>query len=256
MDDGGAEFVSVLDRREDLLRELLDGPADKPGLEATLAVSRSTIDRGVRELEDCGLIERCEGGFRLTLVGRLALGAYDQFVERVAALTEARAMLATVAPDAEFDLAMLDGGRVVEADRASPHRPLEALYGLVGSATAVRGFAPAIHPRQVDTYDERIAEHGMETELVLTDDVLERMATEYSEHFEGLFETDLVRVWRTGRELPFSLTVAETPDGSSAAVMVYGDRGVIGCILNDAARAVEWAEARFERERELAERVA
>lgn len=251
-----SEFLAVMDRRGPLLRELADGARDKPALETALDVSRSTIDRGIRELEECALVERADGGYRRTLAGRLAIEEYDRVMGRVAGLSRGAELLSNLDASTELDASMLAGGRVVEADRASPHRPVEVLYDVVESARAVRGFSPAVHPEQVRTYRDRISEGGMVADLVLTDEVLERMASEYAEDFQGAFDEDRMRIWQADDDLPYSLTIAETPEQTCAAVMVYGDRGILGCVLNDDPAAVAWAERRFRRERDRGVRVA
>jgi predicted transcriptional regulator len=250
-----ADILAGVHRRGKLLRRIGDGARSKSGLDDELGVSRSTIDRGVRELESAGLIERADDGYRQTLCGRLALGEYDGFVRRIEGLSDGVDLLAELPIDAELDLAMLAGATVIEAERSSPHKPVEALYGLVESASSVRGFAPAVHPQQVATYSDRI-EAGMDAELVLTTDVIERMVSTYAGEFQDVSETGRVSVLEAPDDLPYSLTIARTDDGPVAALMVYADGRVSGCVINDSEVAVEWARDRYERERERAVRLA
>lgn len=251
-----SELLAVVKRRGDVLRALDGGSHQKYRLEERLDVSRSTIDRGIRELEALELIERSEGGYRRTLPGTLALAEYDQFRDRIAGLCEAAALLANIDPSAEVDAALLEGGRVVESDRTAPHRPVEVLYGIVERSNVVRGFAPAIHPKQVDTYEEQLLEGTLTADLVLTEPVLEHMLSSYTEAFRATEELDQLRLWETPRSLQYSLTIAETPDGTYAALMVYSDQGTEGCIVNETPEAVAWAEDRYEREREQATRIS
>lgn len=249
-----SEFLAMMGRRVDLLRAFDGRAAGKSELEDRLDVSRSTIDRGIRELEDRELVERADGGYRPTLTGKLALQEYERFQERVGGLDESGSLLSALDGDVEVDPSLLAGATVVERDRTSPHRPVEELYGIVEEATEVRAFAPAIYPQQIETYRTNVAD-GMRADLVLTAEVVERMVAEYAEAFETTVATDVVRLWQATDDLPYSLLVAETPDGPVAAVMVYADRGILGCIHNDDPDAVAWAERRFERERRRATRL-
>lgn len=246
-----ADFLEVMQRRGYLLAELREGELTKPQLEAALDVSRSTIDRGVRELESKMLIERGEDGYRQTLPGKLALQEYAAFTRRIAGLYRGADLLATMSRDASFDLAMLKGARIVESERSYPHRPVEALYDLVASATAVREFTPAVHPQQVATYGD-LAEDGSEVELVLTGTVVERLLSSYADEFETAMAEGRLTVLEAPGDLQYGLTLARTAEGPVAAVMVYTDAGVRGCIINDDEAAVEWAEARYAVERERA----
>lgn len=250
-----SELLGVVDRRADLLRALGRTPTPKNELEDDLDVSRSTIDRGIRELEERALVERDNGGYRRTLSGRLALREYERFHERIRGLRESGNLLAAVDANADFDAAMLAGATVVEQARTTPHRPIEELYGIVKSATEVRAFAPVVHSQQIDTYRTKISD-GMEAELVLTGEVIERLLAEHAEAFEDTVDSERVGLWEAADDLPYSLALAETPDGPRAVVMVYDDRGVLGCIHNDDPAAVEWARERYERERRRATRIA
>lgn len=245
---GGAtsEFVGLLDRRGELLAAIGEEPTEKHELEERLDVSRSTIDRGVRELEDGSLLERSGGGFVRTLPGRIALDEYERFAERVEGLGEATDLLAVVDAEADLGVALLAGARVVESTRASPGRPLDALYEVVEAAERVRGFGPAIHSRQVDVYSRRILEEGMSAEFVLTDEAVEQLLANYGDVLERALDSDRVDLFRTDAEMHYSVTLAETPDGDRVGVLVYDDAGITGCILNDREAAVDWAERRFE----------
>lgn len=245
------EFLEVMQRRGYLLAELGDGRLTKPELEERLDVSRSTIDRGIRELESLALIERTDDGFRQTLPGKLAFREYAAFTRSIAGLSRGSSLLASLRRDVAFDVAMLRGGRIVEADRTNPHRPEEELYALVESATAVRAFTPALHPRQVETYCTK-AEAGMSLEVVLAGNAVQRLLTKYEDEFRRLLTADDVTVLQAHETLPYGLTIARTDDGPVAALSVYADNGGRGCIVNETAEGVAWAERRYDVERERA----
>lgn len=241
------DFLEVMQRRGYLLAELGDDELTKPELEERLDVSRSTIDRGIRELESLALIERTGEGFRQTLPGKLAFREYASFTRSIAGLSRGSSLLASLPSDTAFDVAMLRGGRIVEADRTNPHRPEEELYGLLESASVVRAFSPALHPQQVDTYCRKV-EDGTSLEVVLAENAVQRLLTKYEDDFRRLLAADVTVLQAAGTP-PYGLTVARTDGGSVAAVSVYGDNGGRGCIVNDAPDAVAWAERRYDVER-------
>lgn len=59
--------------RRDYLERLAEAPAWKRTLIDDLGDSRSTVDRAVETLQDVGLVERTEDGFRTTYAGRVLL---------------------------------------------------------------------------------------------------------------------------------------------------------------------------------------
>jgi len=71
--------VAALEKRARLLRMLADGPMDKPALRDALEVSRSTVYKALRELEELGLVHRVDDGYALTQFGRLARRKHDEF---------------------------------------------------------------------------------------------------------------------------------------------------------------------------------
>lgn len=248
-----SSFLSIVERREALLRALGDGPFEKPALEERLSVSRSTIDRGLRELEQRELASRDDEGYRRTLPGRIALEEYDRFRRRTEGLRACSDLFVGLDESVPLDGALLDGAEVVEATRASPGRPFEALYELVDRAESVRGFGPAVHGQQVETYRRRILEEGMEAELVLTDEAVDLLVSDYPEAFDVALASDRARFWRTDETLPYSVTLADTGEGTHVGVLVYADEGIQGCVLNREPAAVEWGERRYRELRESAE---
>jgi predicted transcriptional regulator len=246
MGSGPSRLMTAVDRRGDLLRVLGEESLQKHELEEALDVSRSTIDRAIRELEELGLVRRRDDGYDRTLCGRIAMEEYTRFHRSISGLCEATELLESVDDDAPVDGALVAGARVVEATRASPHRPLEELYEVVDRAESVRGFAPAIHPQQVDMYRRRIVDEEMRGDLVVTEDAVQQLVSRYDDALEAGLDSDAAQFWRTDDDLSYSLTLATTPDGSHVGVLVYDDSGIAGAIINDTPAAVEWAERRFE----------
>lgn len=73
----------VLLRRSAVVERLSVQPTAKRELVDRLDVSRSTVDRAVREIESAGLAECRDGGVGLTLCGRLATAEFERFGTRL-----------------------------------------------------------------------------------------------------------------------------------------------------------------------------
>ncbi|MFC6725269.1 helix-turn-helix transcriptional regulator [Halobium palmae] len=242
------EVMAAVARRGDVLRILGEGGAEKRDLVAELDVSRSTVDRAVRELEGTGLVERAADGYRRTLAGKIALDEYRQFADRIRGVKAGRELLAELSPDTPFDAAMLEGGEIVRPERHSPHLPVNRLSELVERAERVRAFASAVFPQQVDTYHRAIVQDGMEARLVVTRDVVDRLVAAYREQLAAALDTGRLAIRATEEALPYSLVVADTSDGTEVGQLVYAEEGgVKGFIGNDGIDAVEWAEREIAR---------
>lgn len=78
------DTIEVLLRRGAVVERLSAQPTPKRELVDGLDVSRSTVDRALREIESVGLAECRDDGVTLTLCGRLAVAEFERFGTRLA----------------------------------------------------------------------------------------------------------------------------------------------------------------------------
>lgn len=234
-----ARVIQSMARRGDLLATLRDGPMGKQSLVAALPVSRSTVDRAVRDLESAGLVTRESGAVRLTLAGRLALEEYEDLHEGITGLKSALGVIDPVPPDSDLDLAVFRGAEVVRSQRHAPHEPVEALKDVLREASRIRGVAGVVLPDYVDLYSTQIIEEGAEVDLVVSEPVLETLVIEYRQALEASLSTGRLRLGEVADSPPFSAIIAET-DEPVLSLVVYGDSGISGLIRNRSPAAVEW----------------
>ena len=237
-----AEHVT---KRRDVLAALAS-PKTKPELVDALDSSRSTVDRAIRSLSDCDLVERQGSEYRATYMGREALSAYDRFLTRVTALERAQPVLDALPPTVDIDPAVLEGAMVVESTPEAPEAPMEANMDYVTGATRFRGTGPTVLPRHFDLMRD-LVEQGTETELVLTESVVGALTETYAEDFEALSGTEELSVYMTDEQMSFAVWTAESPDRTGSGIVVYDDTGVAGVINNDTEAMNEWVKSVYER---------
>jgi predicted transcriptional regulator len=238
--------MAVVARRGDVLRALADDGGRKCELDDELDVSRSTIDRAIRELEALGLVEREGDGYYRTLSGSLALDEYSRFRSRMNGVLGAREVLSPLPSDADIDAAVLDDAEVVLADRHSPLRPARHQVEIVEGASHIRAAASAVLPQHVDAYYDGIVERGMHAEIVLSAPVMERVVADHDEKFHDTLTNGRVDLRQLDRDLPYSLMVASTPEGPVMGMLVYVQEGIKGFVGNDSPEAVSWARSRLD----------
>jgi predicted transcriptional regulator len=251
MPGDGAETVELLARRAPLLRALRDGPIQKRDLVTDLSISRSTVDRAVRNLETREFVQR-DDEISLTLMGRLAIDAYDEFVGYVDALESARPVLRSLPVDATIDRRFVEGANVVSADRLSPERHAMAFMEELETATDIRGYSSALMPSYVDLLHERIVDDGLTLELTLSPALFDELLSAAGDRVNEVLSTGRFQLFEATTSLDYSLFVIEQPERTLAAALVYDDRGQSGVLFNDDPAAVEWAERVYERIRESA----
>lgn len=251
-----AETVELLARRAGLLHSLRSEAQSKRDLVDALSVSRSTVDRAVRNLEARGLVERRDGTVGISLKGRLAFAAFESLATDVQSLDAAGTVLEPLDSTATMDVSLLRNAEVVQADSVTPHRPIVTLRDHLEGASEVRGFTTGVLPSHVDAYREQIVDHGMSVEFVVTEDVLEELVTSHRDTLEELLDTGRLDVWCADHVLEYSLFVVETADRTVVCAVVYDDRGVFGVVENDDEQAVRWATGLFEELREDADQIS
>lgn len=252
---GHGSMVALLARRAPLLRELRRSPAAKNDLLSPLDVSRSTIDRAIRELERDDLVERIDGRYRLTLAGRIALDAYDEFSDRIEAVQSNAGVLTCLPPDVSLSADPLVGAETVRAKPAVPQRPVEALAATVARAERIRGSVVGIAAQFVDIYREQILD-GATIEVVIDGETLSRLLGRYADAVEEVLGTGRVEIREAPSTPPYALKIHESGDERVVTVAVYGNNGLRALLRNDTAAAVRWAERRYEELRAASDPVA
>ncbi|POG57205.1 helix-turn-helix transcriptional regulator [Haloferax marisrubri] len=239
------EVFDVLASRADVLEAVVRRPRTTAELTSGLPVSRSTVDRGLRELERVGFIETTDGVHHPTLAGRIALDTYSQFVECLDDIDAAAAVLDSLDSNAPLAPVFLDGCEVVAVDDGGPGPALSKLTSFVEGSTSIRGCVRGALPSQVDAYYRAVVEDGTPVDLVATDDVVQRLVTAYRPQLAEAWSVSSFSL-RSVESLPYSLVVSDLPDGPVAFLVAYSESGLAGVIYNESPSAVSWASQRIE----------
>jgi len=235
-----SEFVDVVNRRADLLAALA-APREKRELVAELGLSRSTVDRALRELESMGLVTRWDG-YRLTIPGRLVAELYAEFTDALADVLPATDLLSVLPPDAPLDYAMLDDGTVEPAEPPAWTKPLDGVLTLIGRADRMRVMFPTISRSEfVEAYYEATVDGGLPLDMVVTPELADYLGTAHDERIREMLARDHFGLFVT-EHVPYGLGVGRSPDGASTALAVYGSGGEFrGLVRNEGLEAYVWA---------------
>ena len=242
-----SSLLALLQKRSYVLALLVGETRAKPELVGELDVSRSTVDRAVRELVERGLVRRSNGGFTATLPGRLAHDAYSEFHDQIRVLAETSDLLKCLSAHAELDLCVLTGADVVEAEQPAPYKPASRLEEHIGRATSIRTLSRALTSiRVADLLHEAVTERGVPVEAVYPESVVEFMRTERWDERHEMAASGNYQVYETD-DLPFGLLLLEESDRTTVCVSIYDDTNDLrGVVVNDTPEAVSWAQTLFE----------
>ncbi|MFP8955170.1 helix-turn-helix transcriptional regulator [Natrialbaceae archaeon A-CW3] len=251
----GLDPLETVSRRYDLLTALESGPGTKTDLEVATDASRSTIGRGVRELEMLGLLGQNDGRLRLTTAGQLAIAEFRATRNALESVVDVSHLLAGVPTDAPLSMALLDGATIHEPSRMTPNQPLERIASRLQNAVRFRSIAAAEPiPQFRRVLTDRTIDGELEAEVVFTDELLSFVLENHGSALE--------RVLQTGRfhgsvveSIPYGLVLLETPTAAYTFVVVADNGETAGVIENDSEAAYEWGSDVFRRFREVAVRL-
>ena len=243
--DPDPDLVPLLVRRGELLARVVADPTAKSRLAETLDLSRSTVDRAVRELETAGLVEDRDGAVRATVRGRLLVVRYDRFAERAAAVREADQILDQLSNDLLSPdlLAVLEDATVYPpgSDPAGSFERLETALEHADDLRAVVG--PATRRYCLDSIRERVIEGGMTAELVCDPAFLEGAVTAGREALVSLLDEGGCTLLRSVDTSAYELLLVD-----EEVWLVAGDEPP-GLIAADSDAAIEWGETIYRRRR-------
>lgn len=236
------ELVDRLRRRWAFVEALDEGALDGPELVDTVGVSRSTVDRAVRELEIAGVVEYDSGGYRRTALGTLAAEAYESLAGTVTAARRLEPVLEWLPDGAPFDVDAFADADVVVSEPGDPYAMVNRHVRTLREADRIRAVTPVTGRHACEAIHESVFDGGS-ADLVVTPPVLETMRSpRYVDLLREATDTGRATVSRTDEPVPYYLGVL----GGTAQVGVDGDGQPRALAESTAPEAVSWAERQFE----------
>lgn len=238
-------LLETLHRRGSVLSLLADGARRKRDLVDAVDVSRSTVDRAIRDLEAEGLVERTAEGYAVTVAGRVVAADRDRYRRTVESVADARSLLSLLPQRAEVPAAVLRGATAMHATAPSPAAPLDELQARIVGSDRYRAVA-AIDPGTgfASLYEEQVVAGALDLEFVFTDALTAYVRDHRGALWRTLHEHG-VDVYAT-EDVPHGLGIAEDGDDASVMLPVYDEqKQLAGVLFNDAPAAVDWARETY-----------
>lgn len=234
----------VVVRRSDLLAALETGPLSKAELVDRLDVSRSTVDRAVRELESYGFVRRTDDGMALAGSGQLVGEAVDRFERRLSELAQLQVLLEFVDDADDFGLPpfVFEGSDVYMNDRYEAENVASEIPPRVRNAERIDAVSKALSStRSAKTIYEAIVEEGVTFRGVYAVSMASFIRAWGSEERRQMAETGNYEAYVTQRDVPVSVFNFTFSDREEVAIFVYDDQSnLIGAVVNDDPEATAW----------------
>lgn len=235
------ELTQVIMQRADFLAALIERPREKRELVDDLGVSRSTVDRGLRDLECQHLVTRSTDGYVLTAKGAVLHDQFADFLSTSELTTHLDPVLAWIDPrDTDLPLhALLDATLTVATD-CDPYAPVNRHVQGLQQASDVKALLPVVGLNAMQASRDQLLSADAHHDIVVGPGVAETI------HTESVYTQALEEMRDTGR---LSLSVSEEPIPYYVGVLdecmqlgVEDDDGVPQALVEtEEPAAVEWA---------------
>jgi predicted transcriptional regulator len=244
MADSRTRAHEVVVKRSDVLSALTDGALRKPELVERLGVSRSTVDRAVRELESYGLVARTAEGVALVGSGRLVGELVDSFERRLSEVTQLQTLLEFVDETEEFTVPIdvFEGGDVYMNDSYRDDNVASEIPHRVRNAVRIDAVSKTISStRSAKALYDAVVDRGVDYRGVYAVSVASFIQAWGSEQRRAMAATGNYEAFVTERDVPVSVFNFTFSEGDEVAVFVYDDRSnLLGVVVNDDPAAIEW----------------
>lgn len=239
-------------KRADALAAIEGDGVTRADLMESLGVSRTTVHRLVRNLEELDFLAGDGDRYVLTPLGRAIRRATERYRDAVSATVHLEPLLTALGDcDVAFDVEAFAGATVTVAEQGDPYGPVNRFTDLLAETASLRGFDTAsISPTYAEDVQQRILD-GLSVELIYESAVVERIAGQYPDLAAAAFERETIDI-RIHDDVPFGLALSDQRVGIGA----YDDQTgqLLVFVDSDDPAAYAWGEQLFERYRDEATR--
>jgi predicted transcriptional regulator len=239
------DIVSTVSSRQPVLESLQAEPKDKPTLVDELGMSRSTIDRSVRELETQGLVEYSDGEFMLTPVGASTVSGLSDLRDMIQLQQRLEPVLKWV-PDGELDidLELLADAEVILPESGDPWAMVNRHVKLLKQVNEGCAVLPLAGLHACEAIHDRITNEGAVFEIVVNPDVAGTLQSnpDYTELVDEMLETGRHDIYVYEGEIPYFVGLLN--DTVQIGVDEEGEPRAI--LETDSPEVADWAEGKYE----------
>jgi predicted transcriptional regulator len=253
--DRNTQFIDVVEHRIDFLENLKAEPAEKRALAAETEYSRSTIDRGLRDLESLELVNYCDGRYETNLCGVIAVTEYRKFAERMATIRRLQPFLKWIQPEAfDLEIEWLTEADLYTPQPGDPYAMINQHVARLKEMETVQALLPYTGQHATEAAYKNITEQGSEADMIVNSYIAEMFQTDprYAEFIEELAEIDRFRIFEYDGMFPYAVSVF---NHETVQIMVDEDEEPRAMIETDHEDVRAWAEQRIERYKAQADRL-
>jgi predicted transcriptional regulator len=223
-------------------------------LRTQLDISRTTVARSLRSLEDNSWVENDGDTYRLTQAGSIIAEEFSQLLDTVQRVEKLSDFLRWF-PDDEStpDFLEVNDAEITSPSDGDPYAPARKQTQIFHTADSVRVLLPSVDLDGAKTITERVLQHGLEAETIVAPDLEATLESkEFAPLLKRMVETGRSPIFVSPTEIPFYLGLA---DDGRVQIGVEDDEGFPRSLLETTDEGVRvWAEDLYQDYRQKAER--
>jgi len=250
---GSRDVATLLLNRYTILRALDASPRTKQELLREVEISRSTLDRVMRKLEKAGLVVYTDGEWHLTVYGRCAFTLHQRYREQLSGLREAASLVDAPSEVTPLDCSLLIDADVYSSEGAIQEDVMQVLLDAAREATRFRLFTPRVLAAHVEAfYETALVGDNPRVELVVSVSLFDQLRAYFPDLIHEAVTDSPIFFYTAEVPESFGLWIA---DHDHVGVLVFGEDGVRGILVNDSDEALRWAEDQYEQVKQNADPV-
>jgi len=183
-------------------------------LENGVRVQSATIQHSLREMVKEKLVVKTDLGYELTNIGMVQALILEKLVGTLNALDQYQDFwlnhdLEGIPSELQMKIGMLVQSEKITSDSSAPLRLHENFLAELARAREIHGVSPVIFPGDSETL-AKATKNGAQVDLILTDEILEIVARDYTDLGKELLEQDNFRLYSTDAKVKEAFTVTDT----------------------------------------------
>ena len=247
--------MDVVEQRADFLECLATDSKAKRALVDETNYSRSTIDRGIRELETLDLVEYSDGEYQSALCGALAADAYRQFAERIDTICRLQPFLKWIPADSfDLELRWLTDAALYTPEPGDPYAMINHHVEQLKNMNEAQALLPYTGQHATEAAYERIVQHGAEGDVIVQPDVAETFLEDprYAEFIEDLAATGRFHIFEYDGTFPYAVSLF---DDETVQILVDEDEEPRAMVETDHEGVRAWATRKIEQYKQQSEQL-
>lgn len=249
------DLIQILFKRKQVVNCLHEGITAKREMVSALDISRPTVDRSIRDLEEQGVIERQDGEYKFTLYGLFVVNKFRNILSTYETFVKVRPLLLSLPSETDLTMEVLETAEVTVPKEYAPLEPLRYSEEEIRNAEGIKVILPTLLPRQLEFFAEQVSNTSLECDLIVREEAVDVLLTSYAEYIEAFLSAEnQSRVWSTTSPTEYGVLLI---DSDVVHIIGYSnDGGITAVITNDSNVAVEWAENIFVQSRQESDEVS